>query len=140
MVGNLRPIGLGISSRVFTVHLCRGIGYTQIQHIRLLVYEDTRVERHVDILTEHGGRKKWGGRITTPSAKPASAGAEITYICAYVLAYAESSAFLGIRFCAAPRSLLYGGFEIQPHRPPNCPKLKLFRPLCLLTFLTHFQL
>jgi hypothetical protein len=53
-----------------------------------------------------------------------------------VLAYAESSAFLGIRFCVYPTSLLYGEFENSTPPFPNCPKLKLFRSLCLLMFLT----
>jgi len=32
------------------------------------------------------------------------------------------------------------GIQKSTPPPPNCPKLKLFRPLCLLTFLTFFQL
>ncbi len=40
-----------------------------------LVYEDTRADRHVDILTELSSRnyrrkEEVGGRLNTPSAKP----------------------------------------------------------------------
>ncbi len=63
-----------------------------------------------------------------------------SFTCYRLLAYAESSAILDIRFCVYPTSLLYGEFENSTSSPLNCPKLKLFRPLCLLTFLTHFQL
>ncbi len=44
-----------------------------------------------------------------------------------LLAYAESSAFLGIRFCIYPTSLLYGEFENSTPSPSqllNLPKIE----------------
>ncbi len=63
---------------------------------------------------------------------------------AQLLAYAERFRILGIHFRSAPRWSVYRrNSEINPTAPPiaqNRSKLKLFRPLCLLTFLTFFQL
>ncbi len=57
-----------------------------------------------------------------------------------VLACAESSAILDIHFCVYLTFLLYEKFENSISSSFNCLKLKLFRSLCLLTFLMHFQL
>jgi len=61
-----------------------------------------------------------------------------------LLACAERFRILGIHFCAAPRwSVCMRNSKINPTALPiaqNRSKLKLFRSLCLLTFLTFFQL
>ncbi len=49
----------------------------------------------------------------------------------------ESLAFI---FALPHGDPFIGGIQKSTPPPPNCPKLKLFRPLCLLTFLTFFQL
>ena len=45
----------------------------------------------------------------------------------------ESLAFI---FALPHGDPFIGGIQKSTPPPPNCPKLKLFRPLCLLTFLT----
>jgi len=49
----------------------------------------------------------------------------------------ESLAFI---FALPHGDPFIGGIQKSTPPPPNCPKLKLFRSLCLLTFLTFFQL
>ena len=56
-----------------------------------------------------------------------------------LLAYAESSAFLGIRFCAAPRCSFVWGIRNSTSSPPQLPKIEAIQTSLFVDVLNTFS-